>query len=133
MHIKLFFIEIDGEQAMTLDKVCKAFEDWRANRSSQRELIPERLWMMVRALLPHYHRSKICAALHLSGGQFKQHCLDVKIESQSIDQNDGFIETLLPMQQADCEITLQGTRKTLRMKIPPQQLSVVLPLLEAYL
>jgi hypothetical protein len=26
MHIKLFFIEIDGEQAMTLDKVCK--EKW---------------------------------------------------------------------------------------------------------
>jgi surfactin synthase thioesterase subunit len=118
---------------MTLDKVCKVFEDWRANRSNRREPIPEQLWMMVRELLPHHHRSKICAALHLSGGQFKQHCLDVKIEPQSIEQNDGFIETLLPMQQADCEITLQGAHKTLRIKIPPQQLTVVLPLLEAYL
>ena len=118
---------------MTLDKVRKAFEDWRVNRNSRSEHIPAHLWDMVRTLLPHYHRAKICQVLHLSGSQFKRHCLNVKIEKQFIEPNDGFIETLLPIQLADCEVTLQGARKTLRIKISPQQLSVVLPLLEAYL
>ena len=117
---------------MTLDKVCKVFEDWRANRSNRREDIPAHLWVMVRALLPHYKRSMICKALHLSGGQLKRHCIDFKFEEQTIDQNDGFVEALLPM-SADCELTLQGIHKRLSIKIPFQQLPVVLPLLEAYL
>lgn len=118
---------------MSLDKVYKAFEDWRANRSSRREHIPAHLWVMVRALLPSYKQSTICKALHLSGGQFKRHCLDVKAQSQAVEQNDGFAEAFLPQLTANCELTLQGARKTLSIKIPPQQLSVVLPLLEAYL
>lgn len=118
---------------MTLDKVCSAFEDWRANRSNRREHIPLHLWGMVRLLLPRYKRSTICKALHLSGGQVKRHCLDVKTEARAVEQNDGFAEAFLPLSTADCELTLQGARKTLSIKIPPQQLSVVLPLLEAYL
>ena len=118
---------------MTLEEVCKAFDDWRANRSSRRARIPTHLWIMVRALRPHYNRSTICKALHLNGGQFKRYCIDVKFDEQSAEQNDGFAEAFLPMPTADCELTLQGTRKTLSIKISPQQLSVVLPLLEAYL
>lgn len=118
---------------MTLDKVCKAFEDWRVNRSSRREDIPAHLWVMVKALLPHYKRSMICKALHLSGGQLQRHCLDVKTEGQAVEKKDGFVEALLPIPTADCELLLQGSRKTLSIKISPQQLSVVLPLLETYL
>jgi hypothetical protein len=133
LPIKLSFIEIDGGKAMTLDKVCKAFEDWRAHRSNRREPIPAHLWVMVRALLPRYKQTTLCKALHLSGGQFKRHCLDVKTEERAVDQNDGFAEAFLPLSAAGCELTLQGARKSLSIKISPQQLSVVLPLLEAYL
>ncbi len=118
---------------MTLEAVCKAFEDWRSNRSSRREQIPAHLWAMVRGLMLHYNPSTIRKALHLSGEQFKRHCHEVKVEECVVDQNDGFVEALLPIPTADCELILQGTRKTLSVKIQPQQLSVVLPLLEAYL
>lgn len=118
---------------MTLDKACKAFEDWRANKSSRQEHIPAHLWGMVKALVPHYQRSTICSALHLSGGQFKQHCRAVKPEVRTVAINDGFVETLIPTRIEECELALQGSRKTLSIKIQPQHLSIILPLLEAYL
>jgi surfactin synthase thioesterase subunit len=133
VFIKLSSVELDGGNQMTLNKVCKAFEDWRANRSHRNEQIPEHLWVMVRALLPHYKRSTICKALHLSGGGFIRNCVDVKTQQPSVVQNDEFIEMLLPLPTADCTLTLQGARKTLSIKIPSQHLSTVLPLLEAYL
>jgi hypothetical protein len=118
---------------MTLEKVCMAFEAWRANRSNRREHIPEHLWIMVKKLLPLYKRSTICKALHLSGGQLKLHCFDVKTKGPGVKQNDGFAEAFLPLLTTDCELTVQGSGKTLSIKISPQHLPIVLPLLEAYL
>lgn len=117
---------------MTLEEVCQAFEDWRINRSSRREPIPTYLWDMARALLSHYKATTIRKALHLSGEQFKQHCTVVKKAEVTPKQKDGFAEILLP-QVESCELTLQGKRNRLSIKISTQQLPVVLPLLEAYL
>jgi len=117
---------------MTLEEACKAFSDWRSNKRSRSERIPERLWVTVKELRQHYNDSTLRKALHLSGDQFKKYCFDVVTSAKSIDNNDGFVEALLPMPTANCELTLQGRRKTLSIKIPPQQLSIVLPLLESY-
>ncbi len=118
---------------MTLEEVCKAFADWRSNRSSSRECIPEHLWAMVKDLRQHYNHSTLRNTLHLSGDQLKRHCCDVVTIVKSIDKNDGFVEALLPMPTTNCELTLRGKRKTLRIKIPVQQLSLVLPILGSYL
>jgi len=56
----------------SLEGVVVAFESWRANRLSKNEEIPERLWVMVRKLVPHYKRSQIQGSLRISGGHFKK-------------------------------------------------------------
>ena len=57
---------------ISIESVEASFHQWRSQRSSRAELIPEHLWNMALALYPQYNRSKICHRLGLNGGQFKQ-------------------------------------------------------------
>jgi hypothetical protein len=57
---------------ISIESVEASFHQWRSQRSSRAELIPEYLWNMALALYPQYNRSKICHRLGLKGGQFKQ-------------------------------------------------------------
>ena len=116
---------------MQLDKVYEAFTKWRANKNNGSECIPEYLWEMVEKLQLNYKRSTICKTLGLSTAQFKKYCLGTL--KSSIAQDDGFVEAVLPTSTPHCEISLQGKRNTLSIKILPQQLSMILPLLETYL
>jgi hypothetical protein len=117
---------------MTLDTVRQAFEEWRANRSSGREQIPERLWMMVQGLLSDHKPGELRVALGINSQQLKRYCPEVN-ERKPLTTHDGFIETLLPSPSMDCKLTLQGSSRTLSIQVPVGQLSQVLPLLESYL
>ena len=57
---------------LTLESAEVAFREWRVQRSSRADAIPEMLWSMALGLYPQYKRSKICRMLRLSGGQFKK-------------------------------------------------------------
>ncbi len=59
------------KQAM-LASAKLAFEQWRMQRSSRSESIPEDLWEMAKSLYPYYKRSTICQQLRLSGTDFRQ-------------------------------------------------------------
>lgn len=59
-------------ESISIESAEASFNQWRAQRSSRRELIPDHLWNMALGLYPQYIRSKICRRLGLSGGQFKQ-------------------------------------------------------------
>ena len=50
---------------MTLEEVKEAFELWRASRIKKGP-IPEALWSMVEALVPHYNKSQIIKALKMN-------------------------------------------------------------------
>ena len=59
-------------ESISIESAEASFHQWRVQRSSRREFIPEHLWNMALGLYPQYMRSKICRRLGLSGGQFKQ-------------------------------------------------------------
>ena len=59
-------------ESINIESTEASFHQWRSQRSSRAELIPEHLWSMALGLYPQYKRSKICRQLGLSGGQFKQ-------------------------------------------------------------
>lgn len=118
---------------MTLETVRQAFEEWRANRNSGREHIPERLWMMVQGLLSDHKPGELRAALGINSQQLKRYCPDVNDRKPLVAQHDGFIETLLSVPSVDCKLTLQGSSRTLSIQVPVEHLAKVLRLLENYL
>jgi len=118
---------------MQLDKVYEAFTKWRTNKNNSSERVPRYLWDMVEKLQINYKPSTICKTLGLSGAQFKKYGLGTQAIKNSIAEEDGFVEAVLPTSTPHCEISLQGKRNTLSIKLLPQQLPMILPLLETYL
>lgn len=138
--------------AITLEEVHHAFESWRASRV-KRGPIPDHLWSMVEALLPHYKKSKISKALNInttqlvlgckkyrehhhakSGfavGWFKhEHCSDDVIPNEAWGHAHNQ-ENLL--QQKRCELTIRGASKNLHISIDITQLAQVFPVMVGYL
>lgn len=62
---------------LTLASVEEAFQEWRTERYSRAEPIPEALWSMALELYPQHKRSKICHLLRLNSAQFKRRLEDV--------------------------------------------------------
>lgn len=118
-----------------LEEVVNEFESWRQKRVSKKEQIPVQLWAKAKALLPHHKRSHIQRALKISGQQFNEY-ISHKKGSEAL-QIDGFASCLIdPAINHDdykCELTLQGLRKSLQLKVSIKQLPEILSLLEGYL
>ena len=115
---------------ITLESVDYAFQQWRSQRGSRTEPIPEDLWAMALSLYPRHKRSHIFRRLGLSGSQFKQ-----RIE----ELNDGFVLAStdtdnLPLSPApEVVLGIQGQRRALTLKVNIDSLSLVLPHFEALL
>ena len=112
-----------------------AFEKWRSSRASRAEPIPEGLWSMALALYPEYKRSHICAALRISGAQFKK-----RLEHRStISANHGFVLTSrydsqsTPPANQEIRLTLQGAIRSMTLCFDKHSLGVVLPLMSSLL
>lgn len=118
-----------------LEEVVNEFESWRQKRVSKTEAIPMQLWAKAKALLPHHKRSHIQQALRISGQQFNEYISHK--QGNEARQIDGFasclIEPAINQEDYKCELTLQGFRKSLQLKVSIKQLPEILPLLEGYL
>lgn len=142
-----------------LEKVVKAFDEWRRNRVSKNQPTPDRLWAMVKELTPHYKKVVIQRALRVSGSQFNErvmggtskrnvlltkersgfdeYCLNHPKDNKA-PQIDGFVSGFIERAtnkdaHDTCELTLQGLRKSLQLKVSIKQLPEILSLLEGYL
>jgi len=119
-----------------LEDVVSAFELWRVSRVSRREPIPDKLWDMVKELIPHYKKAAIQKALKVSGGQFNHRC-GIVVQKTAVPVNDGFAVGLFSpgdvFQNSFCEITLKGMQRNLQIKLPINHISHVLSLMEGYL
>ena len=118
---------------LNLSSVEEAFQQWRADRPSRTEPIPEELWSLALGLYPQYQRSKICRHLQLSGGQFKQ-----RLEHDSgTSSNLGFVlasrdepkatPELHPEPNLEVQLTLQGHTRSMTLCFDVHALSQVLP------
>ena len=115
--------------SLTLESAEEAFRQWREQRSSRSESIPEALWSMALGLYPQYKRSKICRHLQLSGGQFKQ-----RLEhGRETDTNHGFVMASHDAPKAtlevnsDIQLTLQGHTRSMTLCFDVHALAQVLP------
>lgn len=122
-------------ESVTLELAEEAFCQWRIQRSSRAEPIPENLWAIALRLYPHYKRSKICHRLRLSGSQFKQRLED----SYPTFADQGFVlaskdEVKATFNQnKKIQLTIQGKERALTLCVDVHALSQILPHIGALL
>ena len=122
-------------ESITIESAEASFHQWRVQRSSRAELIPDHLWSMALGLYPQYKRSKICRRLGLSGGQFKQR-LD---GFRSAFSDTGFVLASNDKPKADpkvhseVQLLIQGKERSLTFSVGTDALLQILPHIGALL
>lgn len=120
---------------VTLDSVLLSFEEWRLQKSNQREAIPEPLWVQAESLYPQHEISEICRRLGLSYSQFKK-----RLDKASSEHKDrGFvlataqIQPSHPTHSSEVLLRIKGQRRELTITVRSNALSHILPHLESLL
>jgi len=110
---------------LTLEVVEKAFAQWREQRTSRSESIPQKLWEMVLKLYPQYEKTIICRRLGLSGSQLKQH-LDSRSSSGA-----GFVlasvDSVKEHLTSNIQLTIQGKERALMLSVDMHTFDKILP------
>lgn len=122
-------------ESISIESAEASFHQWRVQRSSRAELIPEHLWNMALGLYPQYKRSKICRQLGLCGGQFKQRLDGFRPAFSDtgfvLASNDG------PKTEAkvhpEVQLVIQGKERTLTFFVGTDELLKILPHIGALL
>ena len=113
---------------ITLEETAQAFKDWRNIRSNLSEKIPDKLWEMVKQLLPLYDNRLLRKTLSINNTQIKR----AGIVNDNNDQImiDGFAMAM-PLNQATeiCELALYKDGKSVVVKLPPSQLQSCLSIM----
>ena len=120
---------------VTLDSVLLSFEEWRLQKSNQREAIPEPLWAQAESLYPQHKIAEICRRLGLSCSQLKK-----RLDKTSRAQKDsGFVLTTAqiershPSHSSEVLLRIEGKRRDLTITVGSNTLSHILPHLESIL
>ena len=116
---------------MTLDELKGKFSDWRANKKNLSEPVPPELWADIQVLLREYPSSRLCRELKITYGQLKNKGLIERKPTAQLKSTDFLkIESTL---RGVGELTLQGEKRSLYLKIELSSLGQVLPFLATYL
>lgn len=59
-------------KAITLDDVLQSITDWRANKETRNEPIPDELWKNIFTLLKKFPESTVCVALGITKAQLQR-------------------------------------------------------------
>jgi len=122
-------------ESISIESAESSFYQWRVQRSSRAELIPEHLWNMALELYPQYKRSQICRQLGLSGGQFKQRLEDFRPAFSDtgfvLASNDG--PKTEPKVYPEVQVVIQGKERTLTFFVGTDALLQILPHIGALL
>ena len=114
---------------LDLASVEKAFQQWRSERYSRAEPIPETLWSCALRLYPQYKRSKICHILGLSGAQFKhrlENSGDTPVKNGFVVASRDEIKSK-PELNTEIQLTLQGQARSMTLCFDVHALAQVLP------
>jgi len=121
--------------SITLESTEASFQQWREQRSSRKELIPDHLWRMALSLYPQHNRAKICRRLGLSGSQLKQR-IDCEIPKLA---DTGFVLAsservkTTPKARTEVQLAIQGRERLLTLSVQVDVLLQVLPHIGALL
>ena len=108
---------------MTLENLQLEFSKWRKNKKSSAERIPDNLWINVFKLADKYSTTLVCQTLSSSGTQFNKH----KQRLYNKQPQSKFVELTLP--QENYTLQIQTKDKTLSLKISPNQLETIIPVI----
>jgi hypothetical protein len=122
-------------EGISIESAEASFHQWRAQRSSRRELIPEHLWNIALGLYPQYMRSKICRRLGLSGGQFKQRldCFRPTLIDTGFVLASNDEPKTTPKVHPEVQLVIQGKERTLTFSVGTDALLQILPHIGALL
>lgn len=120
---------------ITLESTERSFQQWREQRISRTELIPEHLWQMALSLYPQHNRAKICRRLRLSGGQFKQRieCVRPKIADTGFVLASSERVKTSPKLRPEVQLAIQGRERALTFCVEVEVLLQILPHIGALL
>ncbi len=119
---------------LTLVSVEETFQEWRAQRYSRSEPIPEALWSMALGLYPEHKRSRICHYLRLNADQFKK-----RLENNGHTRaNIGFVvasreEVKTTAATTNVQLSLQGQARSMTLCFDVHALGQVLAHIDALL
>jgi hypothetical protein len=116
---------------MTLDELKEKFSDWRANKKTLSEPVPPQLWADIQVQLKAYPAARLCKELKITYGQLKNKGLIESKPATQLKSSDFLkIESSL---RGFGELTLQGEKRALHLKIELSSIGQVLPFLATYL
>lgn len=121
--------------SISLESTEASFDQWRAQRSSRAELIPDNLWNMALGLYPQYKRSRICRQLGLSGGQFKQRldgCRPAFADTGFVLASNNKLKAK-PKAHPEVRVVIQSKERTLTLSVGADALLELLPHIGALL
>ena len=99
------------EKQSKMEKVCKKFEDWRANGTKRK--MPEYLWKLAVELHPEYSICEISKVLQLPYNRLKNRVLETRkngtefIEEKKTEPPPAFIQWNIPGQPSQNEWTIE--------------------------
>lgn len=116
---------------MTLDELKKKFSTWRDNKKHPSEPVPPPLWTEIQVLLREYPAHILCRELKITSRQLKNKGLIEEKPATQLKSTDFLkIESTL---RGFGELTLQGEKRALHLKIELSSFGQVLPFLATYL
>lgn len=65
-------VEINSNESYSLDGVLEELENWRANKQSASEPIPETLWVKIVTLAQQHSNNAVCKLFRLRNDQLKR-------------------------------------------------------------
>lgn len=121
--------------SVTLESTEASFQQWREERRSRKELIPDHLWQMALSLYPDHNRAEICRRLGLSGGQFKQRidCVGPKFADTGFVLASSEGVKTSPKPRTEVQMAIQGRERSLALSVEVDVLLQLLPHIGALL
>lgn len=123
---------------LTLEMAIEAFADWRKNKKSKAEAMPELLTKMIKDLHPIYGTTKLRQSLGVNRNQLKSLGIIDTNKTKSITPNidnsqNKFAVAHVNSQELNGELVLKKGNNSLTLKLPHQHLESYLPTMAALL
>ena len=118
-----------------LNEVLSKFEQWRQNRPTTRQPIPDYLWMAAVALHPEFSIHRISRALHLDYNKLKHH---IRLQQPEVSRSSAIPEFMdlrfnEPLTQCEYVVEMQqGDGSQMRITVAKGTSSDLLNLAQSF-
>ena len=99
--------QLSPSKQSRLNEVLSNFEQWRQNRPTKRQPIPDHLWLAAVSLYPEFSVHRISRALHLDYNKLK-HFISLQPDASRLPaESPEFIELSFNEPNSSCEYVVE--------------------------